>query len=117
MLKAFGRGWERTCSLKEKIIMAIDFPSSGLVVGQIFVAPNGVSYQWDGTLWKAVSMTGGGFADFFASHNATFSLPASTATTLTFNTVVTGNSGGWYSTSTGRFTPPAGRYFLTAGMS
>jgi hypothetical protein len=31
-----------------------------------------------------------------------------------FGTVQTGNAGGWWNTSNGRYTPPAGRYVLTA---
>jgi hypothetical protein len=51
-------------------------------------------------------------ADFFAAYTnyAMFT----TATTVVLPTVVTGNVGAYYSTSTGRFTPPAGRYYIFA---
>ena len=54
---------------------------------------------------------GGGTGDFYATRNSDVSLVAG-FTTMIPNTVVTGNSGIWYSTSTGRWTPPAGRYFI-----
>src|SRR5262245_33605702 len=95
--------------------MAIDFPSSGLVVGQIFVAPNGVSYQWDGTLWKAVSMTGGNAPGDFYAYTGNAGSSASPITIL-FNSVLSGNQGGWYNASNGRYTPPAGRYKLSTQM-
>src|SRR5215831_1980244 len=30
---------------------ALDFPNPPLTVGQLYNAPNGVTYQWDGTVW------------------------------------------------------------------
>jgi hypothetical protein len=30
--------------------MALDFPSAGLIVGQLFAGPNNVQWQWDGAL-------------------------------------------------------------------
>jgi hypothetical protein len=90
----------------------IDFPNTP-TVGQIFVAPNGVSYQWDGTLWKAVSMTGGGTGDFYAG--ASITGWTSTATTPTTLVVQSGNASGSFVPGTGRFTPPAGRYHLCGG--
>jgi hypothetical protein len=35
-------------------------------------------------------------------------------TVIPFGTVVSGNTGAWWSTSTNRYTPPAGRYFIQA---
>jgi hypothetical protein len=35
---------------------ALDFPASP-TTGQIFVAPNGVTYQWTGTLWLPIGAT------------------------------------------------------------
>jgi hypothetical protein len=40
-----------------------------------------------------------------------------TAAVIVFPTVVTGNSGSWLNTTTGRYTPPAGRYHIEAGCS
>ena len=92
---------------------AIDFPAAP-TVGQIFASTNGMNYQWNGTLWLAVGPTSpttpGG--DFFATGTITY--PAA-VTVAVLTTVQSGNSGGWYSTSTGRFTPPAGRYFIYGG--
>jgi hypothetical protein len=51
--------------------------------------------------------------DFTATFQSGGGIPTSD-TTLVLPTVATGNSGGWYSNSTGRFTPPAGRFFLFA---
>src|SRR5215831_16077785 len=31
---------------------ALDFPNPPLTVGQLYNAPNGVTYQWDGTVWS-----------------------------------------------------------------
>jgi hypothetical protein len=93
----------------------IDFPNAP-VDGQIFVAPTGVSYRWVAAtgLWvTAAGTTPGG--DFYVSHPGI--ALTSTPATMVFNTVQSGNSGNWYSTTTGRFTPPAGRYFLSAGLS
>ena len=90
----------------------LDFPASPSA-GQIFVAPNGVTYQWSSTYtaWLPLNVTSAGVGDFCAYRSSTITLPGSYATLL-YDTVLSGNSGGWYSTSTGRFTPPAGRYCL-----
>src|SRR5215475_103735 len=99
--------------------MAIDFPNTP-AVGQIFVAPNGVSYQWNGTLWLQVSMTGGGTASFASYFNGAVGWSGAWAPT-TAQVVVAGNEGGWFVPGTGRFTPPPGRYHLygscTAGLT
>ena len=39
---------------------------------------------------------------------------ATSAAVVGFPAIISGNSGGWLNTSTGAYTPPAGRYFLTA---
>lgn len=41
---------------------AIDFPASP-TVGQIFAAPNGVIYKWNGTIWLAQSGIGGAYVN------------------------------------------------------
>src|SRR5262245_13969476 len=96
--------------------MALDFPNSP-TAGQLFVAPNGVTYQWASTpspgLWLPLAVTSAGVGDFYANVNAT-GWPAS-ATTVTNFVVQSGNNGGWFVPATGRFTPPAGRYYLFSG--
>ena len=93
---------------------AIDFPASP-TNGQLFTASNNVVYQWQASpgMWIAIGNVGAQ-ADFHASGSAALS---NASTTIIFNQVNTGNSGGWYSTSTGRFTPPQGRYAISAGFS
>ena len=93
---------------------AIDFPNSP-TVGQLFGAQNSVTYQWNGTLWQAVGgiMTPSPGGDFFAIG------PCGTGNTSTPTVVIppnvlSGNATGVYSTSTGRYTPPAGRFFIYA---
>ena len=52
--------------------------------------------------------------DFWSYNSASITgLPAS-ATPIKTDVVSTGNSGSWYSTATGRYTPPAGRYHIFA---
>jgi microcystin-dependent protein len=95
---------------------AIDFPASP-TVGQNFTAANGATYQWNGTVWLAT-----GAQPLFGqtvSFYGTFSTPANTIpntpTVIALLTIRSGNEGGWFSTSTGRFTPPAGRYVISGG--
>jgi len=91
--------------------MALDFPNSP-TSGQLYAAPNGVTYQWSSTYtaWLPLAVTSAGVGDFYAQ--GAVSLPVA-ATTLTLP-VVSGNAGGWYSAATGRYTPPAGRYLIFA---
>jgi hypothetical protein len=94
----------------------IDFPNSPSD-GQTFLAPTGVQYRWvaASSLWLATSGTTPG-GDFCAYSSAPPSLVANTVTQAILNTIYSGNAGGWYNTSTGRYTPPAGRYLLMAGF-
>jgi len=95
---------------------ALDFPAAP-TTGQTWGAPNGVIYRWTGTLWTAignVSPSPGG--DFMAISTADIGLTGPGAVIVP-NSVLVGNAGGWYSTVTGRFTPPAGRYFLQVQFS
>ena len=92
---------------------AIDFPASPSI-GQAFTAGNGVTYTWNGLLWVASGASAGG--DVYAKNSTGFGI-GTTETVVSFNTIVTGNSGGWYNTSNGRFTPPAGRYFIRVQMT
>src|SRR5215475_14405173 len=99
--------------------MALDFPNSP-TAGQLYAAPNGVTYQWSSTYtaWLPLSVTSAGVGDFFA--NWLVSGFTSAPTTVLFPNVISGNAGGWYSPGpggTGRFTPPAGRYYISAGST
>jgi hypothetical protein len=94
----------------------IDFPNTP-AVGDLYYAPsNGITYRWDGTLWLAGPNVGSGYGpsgDFCATQTA--GLPTGTANTyvtLNPNSIISGNAGNWYSSSTGRYTPPPGRYCL-----
>lgn len=53
--------------------------------------------------------------DFWARSNAGVATPTA-ATVVIPNTVITGNSGGWFNTLNGRYTPPAGRFFIRAAL-
>ena len=94
----------------------IDFPASP-AAGQLFFAGNGIVYQYSSTYtsWIAISSSAPQDGSFTAisSAGAQFA-PSATATWETANpaTVQVGNAGGWYNSTTGVFTPPAGRYFL-----
>ena len=92
----------------------IDFPASP-TDGQIFSATNGVVYKWSATYssWLAQNPApplGGTGA--VQAVSGTFNPVLNTDALITFLTVASGNEGGWYSTATGRYTPPAGRYFI-----
>src|SRR5580765_1408632 len=95
---------------------AIDFPASP-ATGQLFSAANGVTYRYDGTLWLVQAGPGGSAGDFMATSASGASIIAASPVTLIFANVMTGNSGGWYNVSNGRYTPPAGRYQISAGMA
>src|SRR5215475_11043971 len=91
----------------------IDFPASP-TAGQLFVAPNGVTYQWSSTYtaWLPLSVTSAGQGDFCANISGVQSVSAAWVV-LNTGPAVSGNSGGWYSgTPNFRYTPPAGRYFI-----
>jgi hypothetical protein len=89
----------------------IDFPNSP-TLNQVFQAPNGVSYTWNGTLWLVQNTFAGGTGDFMATHSALGGVVGGSLATIIWPTVTIGNAGLWYSTSTGRYTPPAGRFCL-----
>ena len=92
----------------------IDFPASP-TIGQMFVAPNGVTYQWTGTLWQTNSA--GGTGDVTA-WNGSAVQSNGTAQVITFaGATVVGNAGTPLNLATGRYTPPAGRYFIQCSMS
>lgn len=95
---------------------AIDFPAAP-TDGQTFTANNGVVYVWSAS--KGLWLTSGSIAplgsDFSA--NMTAALGNAANVVIVFPTVYSGNLGGYYNTSNGRFTPPAGRYHLTTWFS
>jgi hypothetical protein len=71
---------------------------------------DGNSYQWVPLDPGTGALATG--ADFFSS-----GAPAlGTTAQVTTMPVISGNSGSWYSTGTGRFIPPAGRYNLFAAI-
>jgi microcystin-dependent protein len=86
----------------------IDFPSSP-TVGQLYTAPNGVIYQWNGTLWLTNSAGGAGAVQ---AAGGTFTPATGADAVINFATIISGNSGNWLNPATGRYTPPAGRYFI-----
>ena len=94
---------------------AIDFPASP-AVGQTFTPASGVTYVWNGTLWLVSSgSTPGG--DFHAVNTVSGVAAPTTATTFIFNSVTTGNSGSWYNTASGRYTPPPGRFKISTSVT
>jgi hypothetical protein len=97
----------------------IDFPASP-ADGQVFSATNGVVYRYSlaNTAWLAQNPAPplGGTGDFYGVYNGADFAISTTYITLPINTVVTGNSGGWYGLgTTSRFVPPAGRFQIFAG--
>jgi hypothetical protein len=94
----------------------IDFPNSPSD-GQTFLAPTGVQYRWVAAsgLWLATSGTtpGGDFSALIPSGSSL----TTAYTTILFSVITSGNSGNWYNPANGRFTPPAGRYNLSAGYT
>ena len=46
------------------VTLTLDFPTSGLTVGQVYTGSNGIMYVWTGTLWLASGASAGG--DFSA---------------------------------------------------
>ena len=83
-------------------------------LGQLFIYYfDGNSSQWvPATTSVAQQATAPG--DFCATAiGQTFTSATAVAVP---NTIVSGNSGGWYNSSNGRFTPPAGRYRIMASV-
>jgi hypothetical protein len=77
--------------------------------GALYIYYNdGNTTQWVPASPSVTAVTSPG-GDFMATHSSTFTLPGAAAL-LNLNTIKTGNAGGWY--SAGRYTPPAGRYFI-----
>lgn len=78
--------------------------------GHVLTTVGGVS------TWAAAA-SGGGTGDFCANQTSSFPTISTTFTTLILTQVYSGNAGLWYSTSTGRYTPPTGRFSITASFS
>jgi hypothetical protein len=96
----------------------IDFPASPTTNQTFYAATNGITYMWTGTIWVATGAGTSPGGDFCAVNPATgIAIGAATYTKLSPSSILSGNSGGWYSTGTGRYTPPAGRYNITAGIT
>jgi hypothetical protein len=84
--------------------------------GQMYIFYNdGNSSQWVPAS-PAMSATSPG-GDFAAVNSAPLGLGASIPAVAMLNVIQSGNSGAYYNTANGRFTPPAGRYFLFGTMS
>jgi len=86
-------------------------------IGQLFLYyqdPNTTQWVPAAPAPSVVGTASPVLGDFFATLAGTIS---TTLTTILFNTVASGNSGGWYNPSNGRYTPPAGRYFLYAAIN
>ena len=88
------------------------------LLGTLFVYYNdGNTTQWvPASPNMFVPTTPGG--DFMATRTS-MSFVTTTAAVCLFDTIVSGNSGGYYNAGNGRFTPPAGRYhfFASAGWA
>jgi hypothetical protein len=93
----------------------IDFPASP-TDGQIFSAPNGVAYKYSTTYSSWLAQAGppviGGTGEVTAYASTLYTPVNATAVVLVFQTVIGGNAGSWLNTSNGRYTPPAGKYFI-----
>jgi hypothetical protein len=97
----------------------IDFPNAP-TDGQVFSATNGVVYKYSATYssWLAQNPTPplGGVGQVTATSVASTNLIA-TDTVIPFATVQSGNAGLWWNTTTNRYTPPAGSYFINANLA
>jgi hypothetical protein len=85
----------------------IDFPASP-TVGQLFVASNGVTYQWNGTTW--VTNSAGGTGQVEAGGGTATNLNG--INPINTFTLISGNAGGWLNLGSGVYTPPPGKYFI-----
>lgn len=92
----------------------IVFPASPYD-GQVFVANNGVIYVWSASkgIWQTAGVVAPLGMDFFAASGGNYI--GGGGTIVPKPPVLSGNAGGYYNASTGRWTPPAGRYFVWAG--
>jgi hypothetical protein len=80
--------------------------------GQLFIYySDGSSLQWVPATPAASMASPGG--DFMATNSANIVVGAASIP-LILNSVATGNAGGHYNATTGRYTPPPGRYLIHA---
>jgi len=98
----------------------IDFPATP-VAGQIFFAPNGVVYQYSSTYtsWVPVAPSSGVQGDVYGFGTGAQIAPTviNTWFSARFPTIISGNQTGAYNTTTGAFTPPAGRWRICANAT
>ena len=98
----------------------IDFPASP-TDGQVFSATNGVVYKWSATYtsWLAQNPAPplGGTGDVTAYPGSAVQNNGTPQVVTFSGGTVVGNAGAWLNLATGRYTPPAGRYFLQCSMS
>jgi hypothetical protein len=64
--------------------MALDFPSTP-TIGDIFTAPNGVTYEWDGVKWIVQGSGGGGGGAFLPLTGGTLTGPLTVDAAATIN--------------------------------
>ena len=98
----------------------IDFPASP-TDGQIFSATNGVVYKWSATYssWLAQNPAPaiGGTGDFSGVYTSPDFGIVSAGQVLGLQTILSGNSGGWFNLGTSRYTPPAGRFYIWGALT
>lgn len=97
----------------------INFPNTPATGDLFYSQSNGVTYRWNGTLWLTEPSLGTGFGpsgDFCATLGWPATNVGATFTAVALP-VISGNAGGWYNATTGRYTPPPGRYHLHADVS
>jgi hypothetical protein len=88
------------------------------VLGVMFIYYNdGNSTQWVPVAPNVPTQSTTPGGDFHATTQSVAGINTSTWTTILFSNILSGNSGSWYNPATGRFTPPAGRYNFSAGVS
>lgn len=95
----------------------IDFPAAP-VAGQIYFGTNGAVYQYSSTYtaWIQIASTVLQDGSFFATLASGVALTGSLVVQVP-TTVLTGNAGGWYNVANGRYTPPAGRYYIFGSLN
>src|SRR5882672_3477028 len=98
----------------------IDFPASP-TDGQVFSATNGVVYRWSATYTSWLAQTAppvlGGTGEVTATRPSGSVAVAGSDTVIPINTVTNGNAGLWFNTTNNRYTPPAGKYFITFSVT
>jgi len=81
-----------------------------------YLDPGGAPPQWvpaSPTVPNMPVQVGGDFTAVLVANTGA----QATLTPMPFPNVICGNAGSWYNTSNGRYTPPAGRYLLTANVN